>query len=265
MESRKNIIKDQRYQVMLGDNPFEEVHGNSEFNEEIDDIVIGRNENDNNPLNNSATNVDGAEKGDEDEDEDMDIEGDEIDEDSGTHGQKKSRLETGADNLFELPEFTRKDKTLQEILEMMQDNPPIIPDAVIDYYLMKNGMNLKDIRIKRLLALATQKFVSDIATDAYEYSRIRSSTSVQNANNGQAKARQLLMGQQQQQMAQQQEQQGNGTNDNNGNIGPGNSGTASSGGSQQQNDREKVVLTVNDLSSAVAEYGLNVSKPDFYR
>ncbi|KAL6945238.1 hypothetical protein ACO0QE_002687 [Hanseniaspora vineae] len=253
---------------MLGDNPFEEVHGNSEFNEEIDDIVIGRTENDNNMLNNAATGAAGLEKhreDDDDDDEDMDMEGDEIDDDSGPKGEKKSRLETGANNLFELPEFTRKDKTLQEILEMMQDNPPIIPDAVIDYYLMKNGMNLKDIRIKRLLALATQKFVSDIATDAYEYSRIRSSTAVQNANNGQAKARQLLMGQQQQQMAQQQEQQGNGSNENNNTVAAGSSGSGSGGGSQQQNDREKVVLTVNDLSSAVAEYGLNVGKPDFYR
>lgn len=37
---------------------------------------------------------------------------------------------------------------------------------------------------------------------------------------------------------------------------------------QQQNEKttaSKVVLTVNDLSSAVAEYGLNISRPDFYR
>lgn len=156
----------------------------------------------------------------------------------------RPRLDDGSGKLFELPEFTKKDKTLDDILQLVEDNPPIIPDAVIDYYLMKNGFDCADVRVKRLLALATQKFVSDIAADAYEYSRIRSSVAVNNANNGQARARQLMLGQQQpgqQQISQQQQQQNEKT-------------TAS-----------KVVLTVNDLSSAVAEYGLNISRPDFYR
>ncbi|CDO94019.1 unnamed protein product [Kluyveromyces dobzhanskii CBS 2104] len=152
--------------------------------------------------------------------------------------EDKTKIEDGSNRLFELPEFTRKDKTLQEILDLMEDNPPIIPDAVIDYYMTKNGFDCSDVRVKRLLALATQKFVSDIAADAYEYSRIRSAITVHNSNNGQARARQLLIGQQ---LTQQQQQQNEKTNAN------------------------KVVLTVNDLSSAVAEYGLNISRPDFYR
>ncbi|CAI4058348.1 hypothetical protein SKDZ_04G3800 [Saccharomyces kudriavzevii ZP591] len=166
----------------------------------------------------------------------------------GNKQNKKQKRETvvddGSDNIFGIPEFTRKDKTLEEILEMMDDTPPIIPDAVVDYYLTKNGFDVADVRVKRLLALATQKFVSDIAKDAYEYSRIRSSVAVSNANNSQARARQLLQSQQQpgvQQISQQQHQQNEKT-------------TAS-----------KVVLTVSDLSSAVAEYGLNIGRPDFYR
>lgn len=150
----------------------------------------------------------------------------------------KAKVEDGTGRLFDLPEFTRKDKTLQEVLDLMEDNPPIIPDAVVDYYLAKNGFDCTDVRVKRLLALATQKFVSDIAADAYEYSRIRSAITVHNSNNGQARARQLLIGQQ---LTQQQQQQNEKTNAN------------------------KMVLTVNDLSSAVSEYGLNVSRPDFYR
>lgn len=152
--------------------------------------------------------------------------------------ETKTKIENGSNRLFDLPEFTRKDKTLQEILELMEDNPPIIPDAVIDYYLTKNGFDCTDVRVKRLLALATQKFVSDIAGDAYEYSRIRSAITVHNSNNGQARARQLMIGQQ---LTQQQQQQNEKTNAN------------------------KVVLTVSDLSSAVAEYGMNISRPDFYR
>ncbi|CAI8498024.1 unnamed protein product [Pichia kudriavzevii] len=30
-------------------------------------------------------------------------------------------------------------------------------------------------------------------------------------------------------------------------------------------NKEKVVLTMNDLSSALDEYGLNVNRPQFYR
>ncbi|CAR28887.1 hypothetical protein ZYGR_0U02450 [Zygosaccharomyces rouxii] len=163
---------------------------------------------------------------------------------NGSKDGEGDMIDDGSGKLFEIPEFTRKDKTLNEVLGLMEDNPPIIPDAVIDYYLMKNGFSCADVRVKRLLALATQKFVSDIAGDAYEYSRIRSSVALNNANNGQARARQLMQGQQQpgqQQISQQQQQQ------------------------NEKTTQSKVVLTVGDLSSAVAEYGLNISRPDFYR
>ncbi|CAL9737132.1 transcription initiation factor TFIID subunit 10 [Monosporozyma servazzii] len=158
---------------------------------------------------------------------------------------KKDTIDDGKNNIFGIPEFTRKDKTLEEILDLMVDNPPIIPDAVVEYYMRKNGFEDVDLRVKRLLALATQKFVSDIANDAYEYSRIRSGVAVNNANNGQARARQLMLNQQQpgqQQPVTQQQQQQN-----------------------EKSTQSKVVLTVNDLSSAVAEYGLNIGRPDFYR
>jgi transcription initiation factor TFIID subunit 10 len=90
---------------------------------------------------------------------------------------------------------------------------------------------------KRILALATQKFISDIATDSYEYSRIRSSSTVYNSANPQTRARALVAGAAGQQTT-----------------------TSNSG-----NSSKKVVLTMDDLGSALAEYGLNVSRPDFYR
>lgn len=163
-----------------------------------------------------------------------------------------------AASLQELPELTRKDKTLLEMLELMKGEfAPIIPDAVTDYYLAKNGFETADIRVKRLLALATQKFISDIAQDAYEYSRIRSSSTVYNSSNPQTRAKQLL---QSQQFA---NQQNSGSN-----------GNLEGSGDQQQpllhannagNQQGKIVLTMEDLSSALSEYGVNTSRPDFYR
>lgn len=144
------------------------------------------------------------------------------------------------------PELTRKDKTLQEMLELMDlEFAPIIPDAVTDYYLAKNGFETADVRVKRLLALATQKFVSDIAQDAYEYLRIRSSSSVYNSSNPQVRAKQLLQGQQYAQAGEGDQPQQHVSN--------------------QGNQQGKIVLTMADLSSALSEYGVNALRPEFYR
>lgn len=156
----------------------------------------------------------------------------------------------------EAPELSKKDKTLEEMLQLMDSEfAPIIPDAVTDYYLSKNGFETADTRVKRLLALATQKFISDIAQDAYEYSRIRSSSAVYNSANPQLRAKQLLQGQ----------QYANQQSSANGN---------SEGSGEQQtqlysnnagNQQGKIVLTMEDLSNALSEYGVNTARPDFYR
>ena len=157
----------------------------------------------------------------------------------------------------ELPVLTRKDKTLQEVLDLMDgDYAPIIPDSVTDYYLAKNGFTSSDVKLKRLLSLATQKFILDIAQDAYEYLRIRNASAVYNSSNPQARAKQLLQGQQ---YANQQLMTGTtgATVDGDGPQQP----SSSTAGSQQG----KIVLTMDDLSSALAEYGVNVPRPEFYR
>lgn len=200
---------------------------------------------------------------------DLDIKEDELDDvfddaleekfqDDSNMPFQQTKEEPTLGSLQDLPELTRKDKSLQEMLDLMDDEfAPIIPDTVTDYYLARNGFETSDLKVKRLLALATQKFISDIAQDAYEYSSIRSSSAVYNASNPQVRAKQLLQGQQ---FA---NQQSNGANSN-----------MEITGDQQQpqqhmsnagNQQGKIVLTMEDLSSALGEYGLNTSKPDFYR
>ncbi|KAF9919606.1 Transcription initiation factor TFIID subunit 10 [Linnemannia zychae] len=106
-------------------------------------------------------------------------------------------------------ELSRKDRTLAEFLPMMETFNPIIPDAVTDYYLSRTGFDCDDVRIKRLLALAAQKFVSDIATDAFQYCKVRQQ-------------------------------------------------------SQKRPAPGKAILTMEDLSDALGEYGINVKKPDYF-
>ncbi|CAO3680108.1 unnamed protein product [Umbelopsis vinacea] len=108
-------------------------------------------------------------------------------------------------------EMNKRQRSLAEFLSMMDNYTPAIPDAVTDYYLSRTGFDCDDVRIKRLLALAAQKFITDIATDAFQFCKIR--------------------------------QQGN--------------------RSKQGKDR-KTVLTMEDLSAALAEYGVNIKKPDYY-
>ncbi|KAI9344202.1 putative transcription initiation factor tfiid subunit 10 [Zopfochytrium polystomum] len=95
---------------------------------------------------------------------------------------------------------------------MMEDFAPLIPDTVTDYYLARSGFQSDDIRVKRLLALAAQKFVADISSDALHYCKIR--------------------------------QQAHQSKD-------------------KKSSAKKNVLTIDDLSAALAEYGVNVKKPEY--
>ncbi|KZV66135.1 transcription initiation factor IID, TAF10 subunit, partial [Peniophora sp. CONT] len=114
-------------------------------------------------------------------------------------------------------EAARKDKSLAEFMLMLDDYEPLIPDEVTDYYLQRVGFDCQDPRLKRLLALAAQKFVSDISADAYQHARIR-----MNAQGGRAR---------------------------------GNAGAR---------DKTRTTLTMDDLSSALGEYGINARKPEFF-
>ena len=189
------------------------------------------------------------------------------------------------EDLPPVPALTRADKTLDELLDLLDDPDftPIIPDAVTDYYLAKSGLSLPSntsnaeanteaTKIKRLLALATQKFISDIATDAYEYSRVRSNTAVYTANNPQVRARALMMATMAR--ARGTGSGGNGTGDDvtgTGATGPDDEGGDNSNISNALNpngasqNKACLTLTMDDLSSALDEYGLNVNRSQFYR
>ncbi|TVY22317.1 Transcription initiation factor TFIID subunit [Lachnellula hyalina] len=157
---------------------------------------------------------------------------------------------------------TRKDASLKQFLSKMDDYAPIIPDAVTNYYLTKAGLPpppQTDERLARLLALATQKFVADIAADAYQYSRIRSSNS-SNANNPMGNlgaAAGFPVPGQPTTAPGSKEQQGRG--------GPLGIQRPGYGGGGQGGSQNRTVLTMEDLGMAVGEYGVNVKRGEFYR
>ncbi|KAK7686377.1 hypothetical protein QCA50_010601 [Cerrena zonata] len=118
-------------------------------------------------------------------------------------------------------EETRKDKTLAEFLLMLDDYEPLIPNEVTDYYLQRVGFECEDVRLKRLLSLAAQKFVSGYRSRRVQHARVRT-----NATGGRSRA----------------------------NI----TGPAAA------RDKTKTTLMMEDLSAALAEYGITSRKPEFY-
>ncbi|GAA6019131.1 hypothetical protein JCM11491_002858 [Sporobolomyces phaffii] len=110
-----------------------------------------------------------------------------------------------------------KDLELSQLLEQMDEYKPIIPDEVTDYYLQRSGFDTNDVRVKRLLALAAQKFIASISQDAFQYARARTG--------------------------------GNSTKN-----------ASSSTGSTTA----KAILTMDDLSAALKEYGVDAGRAAYY-
>lgn len=154
---------------------------------------------------------------------------------------------------------TAKDISLKDFLNKMDDYAPIIPDAVTNYYMTKAGLPpppQTDPRLARLLALATQKFIADVAADAYQYSRVRASNSNGNPmGNLGAAAGFPVPGQPSTQPGG--KDQGRGAA-----LGIQRPGY---GGGGQGSSQNRTVMTMEDLGMAVGEYGVNVKRGEFYR
>lgn len=137
-----------------------------------------------------------------------------------------------------------------------------IPDAVTNYYLTLSGLPpppQTSPHLARLLALATQKFIADVAADAYQYSRIRSTnTTSNNPLTGLGGAAGFgMMGAPEEGKAKGKEASGKGAPLGGPRAGFGGGGAGGQGG--------RTVLTMEDLGMAVAEYGVNVKRGEFYR
>uniref|UniRef100_A0A0D3A2S9 Transcription initiation factor TFIID subunit 10 n=5 Tax=Brassica TaxID=3705 RepID=A0A0D3A2S9_BRAOL len=105
------------------------------------------------------------------------------------------------------------DAALTEFLASLMDYTPTIPDDLVEHYLAKSGFQCPDVRLIRLVAVATQKFVADVASDALQHCRARPAPVVKDK--------------------------------------------------KQQKDK-RLVLTMEDLSKALREYGVNVKHPEYF-
>eukprot|EP01147_Barroeca_monosierra_P008444 gene8444-10226_t len=62
-----------------------------------------------------------------------------------------------------------EERELSSVLALLDKFVPVIPDEVVKHCLESAGLETNDGDVIRLVSLATQKFVSDVAKDAYRF------------------------------------------------------------------------------------------------
>ncbi|ONK70216.1 uncharacterized protein A4U43_C05F31460 [Asparagus officinalis] len=89
-----------------------------------------------------------------------------------------------------------------------------IPDELVEHYLAKSGFQCPDLRLTRLVAVAAQKFISEVASDALQHCKARTAAPVKDKS--------------------------------------------------KQPKEKRLVLTMDDLSKALREYGVNLKHPEYF-
>eukprot|EP00727_Mastigamoeba_balamuthi_P005287 m51a1_g14757 putative transcription initiation factor tfiid subunit 10 (115) ;mRNA; r:337248-337784 len=82
-------------------------------------------------------------------------------------------------------------ETVQEVekfVASLDDWTPTIPDEVVDYFLSRSGFQCSDKRIRRVISLAAERFISEVANDALQTCKQR-----QPAQRGPQTKRKLVM------------------------------------------------------------------------
>ncbi|XP_064486157.1 transcription initiation factor TFIID subunit 10-like [Ornithodoros turicata] len=102
-------------------------------------------------------------------------------------------------------------QSLADLLLQLEDYSPTIPDAVTSHFLNRAGFEASDPRVVRLISIAAQKFISDIANDALQHCKMRGA-----------------------------------------------------GQSKKATKDKRYTLTMEDLSPALLEHGINVKKPYYF-
>ncbi|KVH90518.1 transcription initiation factor TFIID subunit 10 [Cynara cardunculus var. scolymus] len=94
----------------------------------------------------------------------------------------------------QLNEVKHEDESaLTDFLASLIDYTPTIPDELVEHYLAKSGFQCPDVRLIRLVAVATQKFVSEVATEALQQCKARQATVVRDKKDKQQRDKRLIM------------------------------------------------------------------------
>lgn len=65
-----------------------------------------------------------------------------------------------------------KEEEFNEFKRNLEDYTPLLPDAVMDYFMEKAGVSASDPSVKKLVSLLAHKFATDIAVSSFQYHKI---------------------------------------------------------------------------------------------
>eukprot|EP00099_Drosophila_melanogaster_P014429 NP_477463.1 TBP-associated factor 10 [Drosophila melanogaster] len=77
--------------------------------------------------------------------------------------------------------LTTEESEMDELIKQLEDYSPTIPDALTMHILKTAGFCTVDPKIVRLVSVSAQKFISDIANDALQHCKTRT-TNIQHSS-----------------------------------------------------------------------------------
>ncbi|XP_017006848.1 transcription initiation factor TFIID subunit 10 [Drosophila takahashii] len=97
--------------------------------------------------------------------------------------QVHSDLDSDEEEQLEVEEVpaTAEEADMDELLRQLEDYTPTIPDALTMNALKSAGFSTVDPQIVRLISVSAQKFISDIANDALQHCKTRT-TNIQHSS-----------------------------------------------------------------------------------
>lgn len=115
----------------------------------------------------------------------------------------------------------------------LQDVNATIPDPIILHYMKKAGFIVNDPKLVKIVSLASQKFISDIINDCMQYNKLKTNTKSNQQTGATASATSTV-----------------------------NQAQTASANAQQKSSN--AVLTLEDLTTVLQDYGINVKKPQYF-
>ncbi|CAF0817705.1 unnamed protein product [Brachionus calyciflorus] len=175
------------------------------------------------------------------DDEMLDSNGESLNEEENEDDQEEEDGEEDEnDDSFILDTETKTPgEILDEFCVKLKDVQSTLPETVVSHYMKKTGFIVSDPKIVKVISIASQKFISEIVNDVMQHHKLKSKTTTTTNVNPSS------------------------SNTNTAQASTSNQAQASASSTNQKN-QSCSVLTLEDLSHVLTEYGINVKKPYYF-